>query len=68
MSSRKKKTVDGRTQAKAGIDAEFGRGSLELRGAHAAVEEGAPASMRAVSKAVQEMPHGARTKAESETE
>ena len=68
MSSRKKKTADGRTQAQAGIDAELVE-ELELRGAHAAVEEGLSGKHAApVAKAVQEMPHGAHAKAESETE
>ena len=68
MSSRKKKTADGRTQAQAEIDAELVE-ELELRGAHAAVEEGLSGKHAApVAKAVQEMPHGAHAKAESETE
>ena len=68
MSSRKKKTADGRTQAQAGIDAELVE-ELELRGAHAAVEEGLSGKHAApVAKAVQGMPHGAHAKAESETE
>ena len=64
MSSRKKKTADGRTQAQAEIDAELVE-ELELRGAHAAVEEGLSGKHAApVAKAVQEMPHGAHAKAE----
>ena len=64
----RKKTADGRTQAQAGIDAELVE-ELELRGAHAAVEEGLSGKHAApVAKAVQEMPHGAHAKAESETE
>ena len=49
MSSRKKKTADGRTQAQAGIDAELVE-ELELRGAHAAVEEGLSGKHAALSR------------------
>ena len=69
LGSRKKKADDGRTQVQAEIDADVAE-ERELRAAHAAVAEEAVAGKHAapVAKAVQEMPHGAHAKAESETE